>query len=116
MNEQNSVYERIEALCRSHGINITEMCKLCSIPRAIMTDFKMGRNKSLSAENLRKISEHFSCSVEYLLSGELTPPDSDSLKVGLFGGIEGVTDEMLEEVLRYAAFVRSRENGDQKAL
>ena len=70
MNEQNSVYERIEALCRSHGINITEMCKLCSIPRAIMTDFKMGRNKSLSAENLRKISEHFSCSVEYLLSGE----------------------------------------------
>lgn len=118
MNEQNNneVYERIEALCRSHGINITEMCKLCSIPRAIMTDFKMGRNKTLSAATLKKISEHFSCSVEYLLSGELVTPDIESLKMGLFGGVDGITDEMVEEVLRYAAFVRSRENGDKETL
>ena len=76
-----------------------------------MTDFKMGRNKSLSASTLKKIAEHFSCSVEYLLSGELPPPDTDTLKIGLFGGTEGITDEMVAEVLRYAEFVRMRENG-----
>lgn len=112
----NEVYDRIEALCKSHGITITEMCRLCQIPRAIMTDFKMGRNKSLSASTLKKIAEHFSTSVEYLLSGELITPDTQSLKLGLFGGTEGVTDEMVQEVLRYAAFVKERENGNKTAL
>ena len=112
MNEQNPVFDRIEALCKSRSMNITEMCRVCSIPRAIMTDFKMGRNKSLSASTLKKIAEHFSCSVEYLLTGELPQPDTESLKIGLFGGTEGVTDEMVAEVLRYAAFVKERENGN----
>ncbi len=112
----NEVYERIEALCKSRGINITEMCKACSIPRASLTDFKMGRNKSLSAATLKKISEYFSCTVEYLLSGALQAPDNESLKMGLFGGTEGVTDEMVMEVLRFAAFVKERENGNKQTL
>ncbi len=112
----NEVYDRIEALCKSHGINITEMCKLCNIPRALLSDFKMGRNKSLSAVTLKKIAEYFSCTVEYLLSGELFTPDTESLKMGLFGGTEGVTDEMVAEVLRFAAFVKERENGNKQTL
>lgn len=112
----NEVYDRIESLCKSRSMNITEMCKICGIPRASMTDFKMGRNKTLSAATLKKISEYFSTSVEYLLSGSLVTPDNQALKIGLFGGIEGVTDEMVNEVLRYAAFVKERENGNSKTL
>lgn len=112
----NEVYERIEALCKSRGMNITEMCKVCSIPRASMTDFKMGRNKTLSAATLKKIAEFFSCSVEYLLTGELITPDNQSLKIGLFGGLEGVTDEMVDEVRKYAAFIMERENGNKQTL
>ncbi len=112
----NEVYERIEALCKSRSLNITEMCKLCSIPRASMTDFKMGRNKTLSAATLKKISEHFSCSVEYLLTGELVTPDNQSLKIGLFGGLEGVTDEMVNEVKKYAAYIMERENGNKQTI
>ena len=112
----NDIYLRIEALCKSHSMNVTELCKKCAIPRASLTDFKMGRNKSLSAATLKKISEYFTTSVEYLLSGELQTPDTESLKIGLFGGIEGVTDEMVTEVLRYAAFVKERENGNKQTL
>ena len=112
----NEVYDRIESLCKSRNMNITEMCKICGIPRASMTDFKMGRNKTLSAATLKKISEYFSTSVEYLLSGALVTPDNQALKIGLFGGIEGVTDEMVNEVLRYAAFVKERDNGNSKTL
>ena len=36
----NEVYDRIESLCKSRNMNITEMCKICGIPRASMTDFK----------------------------------------------------------------------------
>ena len=86
----NETYSRIEALCRSRGINITELCKRCSIPRASLTDFKMGRNKSLSAATLQKIAEYFSVSVEYLLSGEAPSSERINLKVAFFGGEEGV--------------------------
>ena len=112
----NEVYDRIEALCKSRSMNITEMCKICGIPRASLSDFKAGRNKTLSAATLKKIAEFFSCSVEYLLSGELQTPDTESLKVGLFGGVEGITDEMVDEVLRFAAFVKERENGNKQTL
>lgn len=106
----NEVYNRIETLCKSKGINITTLCKRCSIPRASLTDFKMGRNKSLSASTLQKIAEYFSVSVEYLLSGEAPSPEKINLKVAFFGGEEGVTDEMVEEVMRFAAYVKEREN------
>ena len=115
----NEVYNRIEALCKSKSINITTLCKRCSIPRASLTDFKMGRNKSLSASTLQKIAEYFSVSVEYLLSGEAPNTDSINLKIAFFGGEEGITDAMVEEVKRFAAYVKEREkndNGDNKSL
>ena len=92
------------------------MCKLCQIPRASLTDFKMGRNKSLSASTLQKIAEFFSVSVEYLLSGEAPHTDDINLKIALFGGENGITDAMLEEVMRYAAYVKERENGDKNTV
>ncbi len=112
----NDIYLRIEALCRSHSMNITEMCKKCAIPRASLTDFKMGRIKTLSASTLQKIAEYFSVSVEYLLSGEAPRTDEMNLKIALFGGEDGVTDAMLREVLRYATYIKERENGDKQAL
>ena len=112
----NETYSRIEALCRSRGINITELCKRCSIPRASLTDFKMGRNKSLSASTLQKIAEYFSVSVEYLLVGEAPSSEEVNLKIALFGGEEGITDEMLEEVKKFAAYIKERENGNKQAL
>lgn len=112
----NEIYARIEALCKSRKMNITEMCKICAIPRASLTDFKMGRIKSLSASTLQKIAEHFSVSVEYLLSGEAPLSDGEKLKIALFGGDGCVTDEMLLEVMRYAAYVKERENGNKQDL
>ncbi len=112
----NEIYARIEALCKSRSMNITEMCKKCSIPRASLTDFKMGRNKSLSASTLQKIAEYFSVSVEYLLVGEAPSSEEVNLKVALFGGEEGITDEMLEEVKKFAAYIKERENGNKQAL
>ena len=109
----NEIYARIEALCKSRRMNITEMCKMCSIPRASLTDFKMGRNKTLSATTLQKIAEFFSVSVEYLLSGEAPSTDNLSLKIALFGGESGITDDMLDEVMRFAAYVKERENGNK---
>ncbi|MBE6806119.1 MAG: helix-turn-helix transcriptional regulator [Ruminococcaceae bacterium] len=109
-------YERIAELCRKRGITVTDLCKRCDIPRASLSDYKMGRIKSLSALTLSKISEYFSVSVEYLLSGEQPVADDESLKVALFGGDVTVTDEMWNEVKRYAQYIKDRENENGSSL
>ncbi len=107
----DSVYSRIEALCKKDSVTVTELCRACSIPRATLSDFKMGRSKTLSVSVLSKIAAYFSVSVEYLLDGENAQISENELKVALFGGSEDVTDEMWEEVKRYAKYIKERENG-----
>lgn len=109
----NKTYERIEELCKQKNISVTALCKACGISRAVLTDFKMGRQKSLSAEILSRIADYFSVSVDYLLGAPVTPADEQSLKVALFGGDTQVTDEMWDEVKRYAAFIKERKNGNK---
>lgn len=107
------IYQRIEQLCAKKGINITFLCSECSIPRASLSDYKNGRTKSLSAETLSKISDYFGVSVDYLYGKETTLPDENALKVALFGGEANVTDEMWNEVKRYAEYIKERENGNK---
>ena len=109
-------YRRIDELCRKNKINVTALCKECGIPRASLSDYKVGRIKTLSAATLSKISEYFGVSVEYLMGGEIASVDEQSLKVALFGGDGNVTDEMWNEVKRYALYIKERENGNGEAL
>ncbi len=109
-------YLRIDELCRKNKINVTALCRECSIPRASLSDYKMGRIKTLSASTLSKISEYFGVSVEYLMGGETPAADEESLKVALFGGDMIVTDEMWNEVKRYAQYIKERENENREAL
>lgn len=108
------IYNRIEELCRKSGINITQLCHECGISRASLSDYKKGRIKSLSALTLSKIAEYFGVSVDYLYGRESFKSkesnDEESLRVALFGGDTHVTDEMWNEVKRYAQYIKEREN------
>ncbi len=106
------LYERIESLCREKGINITFLCSSCGIPRASLSDFKFGRKKTLSAKTLSLIADYFGVSVDFLYGKTETQFDDNALKVALFGGDTVVTDEMWEEVKRYAGYIKERENGN----
>ena len=107
----NEIYQRIAELCQTEEITVTELCRECSIPRATMSDFKQGRSKTLSASSLSKIANYFKVSVEYLIKGEISRAGKEELKVALFGGGANVTDAMWDEVLRYAQYIKERENG-----
>lgn len=104
------IYNRIQQLCRTKGINVTFLCSACGISRASLSDYKSGRKKTLSASTLAKIAEYFGVSVDYLYGGETAPLDNNSLKVALFGGSENIDDEMLNEVKQYAKFIMERRN------
>ncbi len=107
------IYTRIEELCRKKGINVTQLCTACNIPRASLSDYKTGRKKTLSAEVLSKIADFFGVSVDFLYGKEPRFADEQSLKVALFGGSSDVTDEMWDEVKRYAQYIKERNNGNR---
>lgn len=80
----SEIYNRIEALCKKKGINITEMCRTANISRGILSDFKMGRTKKLSTDTLEKLSVYFHVSVDFLLTGEEKtdkPSETEELSV-----------------------------------
>lgn len=109
---ETGVYQRIEELCKKNGINVTALCNECSISRASLSDFKSGRKKTLSADTLSKIADYFGVSVDYLCGKSTAAADDESVKVALFGGDSVVTDEMWNEVKRYAQYIKERENGN----
>ncbi|MBQ7767589.1 MAG: helix-turn-helix transcriptional regulator [Oscillospiraceae bacterium] len=119
----SNLYNRIEELCKENNESITTMCKEAGVSRASLSDLKMGRNQSLSAETLSKIAAHFGVSVDYLLgeenkkaptnAGERKVSDDD-IKFALFGGDGEITDEMFDEVKRFAEMVKLREDTKKK--
>ena len=64
------LYERIEKLCKDNGINITQMCKNAGVQRSALSDYKAGKNKTISFANLQKIADFFSMTVDELVNGE----------------------------------------------
>lgn len=81
-------YKIISDLCKDNGINITELCRNTGVSRGTMTDFKMGRSKSLSADTLDKIAAYFHVSVDYLLGR--TP---DPIMISDFQNNKAPTDD-----------------------
>ena len=65
-----SMYERISALCAKHGITGGKLCADVGISRGILTDLKMGRKKDLTATTAYKIAKYFGVTVGYLLGFE----------------------------------------------
>ena len=51
-------------------------------------------------------------SIDYL-TGRESKSDEEAAKVALFGGGTVVTDEMWNEVKRFADYVKERENGNK---
>ena len=66
----STLYETIMLLCDARGIRGGKMCTDIGISKSMLSDLKMGRKKTLSAETLAKIANYFDVSVDYLLGNE----------------------------------------------
>ena len=64
---------------------------------------------------LNDFSNYFGVSVDYLLENDNNcdpayKPTDEDIKFALFDGADNITDEMYEEVKRFAEYVKQREN------
>ena len=91
-----------------------------TLRNSVISDLKTGIKKGLNADTLSKIADYFNVSVDYLIGKsnqkENAPATSrsvsdDDIMFALFNGSDGITDEMYEEVKRFAQFIKERESG-----
>ena len=125
--DMSNLYERIESLCKSEGITMTEMCRRAKVPRGNLTDLNKGRQKSLAPKNLQKIADYFNVSVDYLLTGikkEPTISEDDELNEYLellrsrpecrvlLNTVKGATKAEVEENVRFITAMRQAKNSN----
>ncbi len=111
------LYENIQALCAEKGIRPGKLCDEIGLSRGLITDLKMGRKTGVSAVTAQKIAGYFGVTVAYLLGEETENPSGTNgravseadIKFALFGGDGEITDEMYDEVKRFAEMVKLRE-------
>ena len=108
-----NLYEHIEQLAKEKGFrNMTELCASAGVPRATMTELKMGRSKEISMPNAQKLATAMGVSLDEVYgrsSGETRQVTDEDIKFALFGGDGEITDAMYQEVRQFAAYVKQRE-------
>ena len=119
-----TLYESILSLCKDRGIKGGKMCVDLGLSKSLMTDLKSGRKKGITSETAQKIADYFSVSVDRVLNGPETEKapapegersvSDDDIKFALFGGDGDITDEMYDEVKRFAKLVKLREETEKK--
>ena len=104
-----NLYETIEMLCAERNIRPGRLCDELGLSRGLMTDLKMGRKKSLSAETAQKIAGYFGVSVAYLL-GQEEYDVLDEVDVAFYGEFKELTEEQKDAVRSMVRLMRQNQN------
>lgn len=105
-----NLYETIQQLCNRRGIRPGRLCSDLGLSRSLMTDLKMGRKKSLSAQTAQKIATYFDVTVAQLLGQEGIRPDIlDEVDLAFYGDFKELTEEQKETVRDMVRLMRSRQ-------
>ncbi len=105
-------FNRFKALCDERNISVYRACTDIGLNRSAVAKWKDGGKPNGTTAG--RLAEYFGVTTDYLLGQSdtrepaRTVSDAD-IKFALFGGDGDITDEMYEEVKKFAAFVKERE-------
>lgn len=63
---------------------------------------------------IQKLADYFHIPKSQIIEESKRPLTDTELKFALFGGEEGITDAQIEEVKRFAEFIKERDKHDNK--
>lgn len=108
-------WERYHELCMQKNKSANAVASELGFSNATCTKWKNGSEPG--SKSIAKIADYFEVTVDYLLGTEpksAVSVSDDDLKFALWGGTDGITDEMFEEVKAFAEFVKNREDAKRK--
>lgn len=114
---RREIAERIKKARKAAGLTQAEVAGLLGITYQAVSNYERGIN-SIENSVLSRMCEIYHVSVSDILPSENKKDapagigervTEDDIKFALFGGDGEITDEMFEEVKRFAAYVKARE-------
>lgn len=107
------LYERIDKLCKDNGTNITQMCKEAGVQRSALSDYKSGKNKTISFSNLQKIADYFNMTVDKLVNGETAEQKKDEITFddftyAMYDHAKDLTEDEKKMLLEMAEFMKKK--------
>ena len=105
-------FNRFKALCDEKNISVYRACTDIGLNRSAVAKWKEGGKPN--GTTAAKLADYFGVTTDYLLGQseqriyQRQPVSDEDIKFALFGGEGEITDEMYEEVKRFAAFIKGR--------
>ena len=110
-----TIAEKIKTLRKQAGYTQTELGAMLGVKKNAVSKWECGRVEDIPAGKIKAMAQIFRVPPSYLIDNEARKPlppdetvDTEAIKFALFGGDEPITDEMIEEVKQFAAFVKAR--------
>lgn len=101
-------YQIYLKLCNEKGISPTKAGEEMGINRGTISKWK-NKGTSPTFDKLTTIAEYFNVPLSVF---DDKKSSDDELKFALFGDTENITDEMFDDVKRYAEFVKEKYKND----
>ena len=102
--------EALMKIRKSKGLSQQDVADYLGISRQAYCNYENDKREA-SYETLLHLSEYFNVTVDELLGRGAKPQiTDDDIRFALFDGADNITDEMYEEVKRFAEYVKQREN------
>jgi transcriptional regulator with XRE-family HTH domain len=105
---ESQFFNRFYQLCRKHGTSPNAVGREVGASSGSITAWKQGVMPRASM--VSTLAEYFGVTTDYLMGYSDCPVTmtKQELKFALFGGDQPITDEMLDEVLQFAEFIKTR--------
>lgn len=117
-----TMYDRIKRLRESQGLSQEDLAKKCGYSdRSTISKIEKGE-RNLPGSKIQVIAKALGVKPSYLMDGDQTADDSENtqtkitdqeLKFALFDGDKEITDAQLDEVKRFAKFIKERDKNEQ---
>ena len=108
-------FDRYQTLCSEKGVSVYKACEDIGLNRSAVAKWKKGNRPN--GTTAAKFAAYFGVTTDFLLCDAPEPQRNvtdDDIKFALFGGDGESTDDMYDEVQRFAAFVKMREAEKQE--
>lgn len=96
---------RLKAARDYVGLSQEFVARKLGIPRSALSDMERNRRR-VSTEEAKALAKLYGCSVEHIVSG--ADPSTATSAVALARVTDGLSEEDIAEVTRFAEFLRSR--------
>lgn len=111
-------YDKFIQICKSKGVSPSRAAIEAGLSKSTVTKWKTTPDAEPTGAAIKKITEYFGITIAELMgenekaptNGERSVSDEE-IKFALFGGDGEITDEMYDEVKRFAEFVKQRGPG-----